>query len=131
MGKKSIVAHIQSNFKIFGQHQHFEVISIISSRVDHDSSRNALNSHFTYGHTHDIKYTSESYSMNSYDKPKFNQNSRNSNQQEPKKIWVPTDKINYVADVFNNKVETPVLIHGLWTLSTNDWKKAYVPKSGT
>ena len=68
--------------------------------------------------------------MNSYDKPKFNQNSGNSNQQGPKKIWVPKDKIIYVADVFNNKVETPVLVPGLWMLSTHGGKKAYVPKPG-
>ena len=29
LGQKLIVAHIQSNIKIFGQHQHFEVMSII------------------------------------------------------------------------------------------------------
>ena len=30
-----------------------------------------LKSHFTYGHPHDIKYTSESYYGKSYVKPKF------------------------------------------------------------
>ena len=48
-----------------------------------------------------------------------------------KKIWVPKDKIVYVADVFDNKVETPVLVPGLWMLSTHDTKKSYVPKFGT
>ena len=42
--QKSFVAHIQSNFKCFGQHPHFEVLFIILSRVDHDSSRIAHNS---------------------------------------------------------------------------------------
>ena len=37
--KKSTVVNIQSNFIIFGQHQYFEIIFIIWSRVDHDSSR--------------------------------------------------------------------------------------------
>ena len=40
-----------------------------------------LYSHFTYGHSHDIKYTSDSYSANSHDKPKFNQNFGKSNKQ--------------------------------------------------
>ena len=44
MVKKSTVVNIQSNFKIFGQHQHFEVIFIILSRVDHDYPRKALKS---------------------------------------------------------------------------------------
>ena len=39
LDKKSTVVNIQSNFIIFGQHQYFEVIFIIWSRVDHDSSR--------------------------------------------------------------------------------------------
>ena len=90
-----------------------------------------LHSHFTYGHTHDIKYTSESYSTKSLEKPKLNQNFVNSNNQGPKKIWVPKDKIIYVADVFNSKIETPIMVPGLWMLSTHDGKKAYVPKSRT
>ena len=36
-----------------------------------------LYSHFTYGHTHDIKYTSNDFSS----KPKFKQNFGNSNKQ--------------------------------------------------
>ena len=44
LGKKSIMVNIQSNLNIYGQHQHFEVIFIILSKVDHDSSRNALKS---------------------------------------------------------------------------------------
>ena len=39
LDKKSIMVNIQSNFIIFGQHQYFEVIFIIWSRVDHYSSR--------------------------------------------------------------------------------------------
>ena len=38
------MVNIQPNFKIFGQHQGFEVIFIIWSRVDHDSSRKTLKS---------------------------------------------------------------------------------------
>ena len=43
-------------------------------------------------------------------------------------IWVPKDKIIYVADIFNSKVGTPFLTTGLWMLSTHYGKKAYVPK---
>ena len=64
-------------------------------------------SHFTYGHTHDIKYTSNAFSA----KPKFKHNFGNSNKQGPKKIWVPKEKIIYVAYVFNSKIETPTLVH--------------------
>ena len=44
LGQKSTMAHIQSNFKIFGKHPNFEVYFIILSMVDHDSSRVAHNS---------------------------------------------------------------------------------------
>ena len=40
--KKSNMANLQSNFKIFDQYQHFEVIFINWLRVDHNSSRKAL-----------------------------------------------------------------------------------------
>ena len=71
------------------------------------------------------------HSENSYAKSKFNLNFRNSNQKEPKKKWVPKEKIIYVADVLNSSVETPVMVPGLWMLTTYDGKKVYVPKSGT
>ena len=44
LDKKSTTANIQSNFNIFGQNQHFEVIFIIWLGVDHDSPRNNLKS---------------------------------------------------------------------------------------
>ena len=86
-----------------------------------------LNSHFVYGHTHDIKYTSSKHSV----KPKFNQSFGKTNKSGPKKIWVPKDKIIHVADIFSSKSETPVMVPGLWLLTTHDGKKAYVPKPGT
>ena len=87
-----------------------------------------LHKQFSFGHTHDIKYTS--HSENSYAKLKFNLNFRNSNQKIPKKKWVPKEKIIYVADVLNSSVETPVMVPGLWMLTTHDGKKVYVPKPG-
>ena len=89
--------------------------------------RTSLDSHFIYGHTHDIKYTSSNYSV----KPKFNQSFGKTNKSGPKKIWVPKDKIIHVADIFSSKTETPVMVPGLWLLMTHDGKKAYVPKPGT
>ena len=59
-----------------------------------------LKSHFTYGKTHDLKYTSNEFSA----KPKFKQNFGKTNKQGPKKIWVPKEKIIYVADIFSSKV---------------------------
>ena len=44
LSTKSTMVNIQSNFKIFGQHQHFEVTFIIWSRFDYDSSKKALKS---------------------------------------------------------------------------------------
>ena len=76
------------------------------------------NKQFKFGHSHDIKYTS--HSRNSYANPKG-----------PKKIWVPKDKIIFVADVLNSSIETPVMVPGLWVLTTHDGKKVYVPKPGT
>ena len=89
--------------------------------------RTPLKSHFVYGHTHDIKYTSSNYSV----KPKFNQSFGKTNKSGPKKIWVPKDKIIQVADIFSSKAETPVMVPGLWLLTTHDGKKAYVPKPRT
>ena len=77
-----------------------------------------LNKQFKFGHSHDIKYTS--HSGNSYANPKG-----------PKKIWVPKNKIIFVADVLNSSIETPVMVPGLWVLTTHDGKKVYVPKPGT
>ena len=86
-----------------------------------------LKSHFTYGHTNDLKYTRNDYST----KPKFKQNFGKTNKPRPKMIWVPKDKIIYVADIFSSKAKTPVMVPGLWMLSTHDGKKAYVPKPRT
>ena len=87
-----------------------------------------LNKQFKFGHTHDIKYTS--HSGNSYANQKFKQNLKYSNPRGPKKIWVPKDKIIFVADVLNSSIETPVMVPGLWVLMTHDEKKVYVPKPG-
>ena len=46
--------------------------------------RTPLKSHFTYGHTHYLKYTSNDYSS----KPKFKQNFGKTNKPGPKNIWV-------------------------------------------
>ena len=88
--------------------------------------RTPLYSHFTTGQTHDIKHAGKA----SYTKPKFKQNFGNSISHGPRKIWVPKDKIIYVADIFNSKVETPVLTPGLWMLSTHGGKEEYVPRPG-
>jgi hypothetical protein len=88
-----------------------------------------LHKQFEFGHTHDIKYTSSSGNFRA--KPKFKQNFRNTNKKGPKKIWVPKEKIMYVADVLNSEVETPIMVPGLWMLATYDGKKVYVPKPDT
>ena len=50
--------------------------------------------------------TSNDYSV----KPKYNQNFGKTNKPGPKKIWVPKDKIIYVADIFSSKAKTPVMV---------------------
>lgn len=81
----------------------------------------ALYSHFTYGHTHD--YAAQ--------KSQVKKNFGRTRKKGSKKILVPNDKIIYAAYILSGRVETPDLISGLWMLMAHDWKKAYVPKSGT
>ena len=84
---------------------------------------------FEFGHTHDIKYTS--YSEDFHVKPKFKQNFGNTNQKGPKKIWVPKEKIIYVADILEGDCEAPILAPRILMLTSHDGKKVYFPKSGT
>ena len=69
---------------------------------------NPLHKQFEFGHTHNIKYMSLSESL--YVKPRFKQNLRTSNQKRPRRIWVPKEKIIYVADILKGDVETPTLV---------------------
>ena len=64
-------------------------------------------------------------------KPKLYKASGKTNEKGPKKRWVPKDKIIYVADILSNKVQTPVMVPGLWVLTAHKGKKAYVPRAGT
>ena len=86
---------------------------------------------FKFGHSHDIKYTSSVNKFKDPIKPKFPVNYRKTNPKGPKKMWVPKNKIFYVADVLSSKVQTPIMVLGLWMLSTHDGKKVYVPNPGT
>lgn len=90
-----------------------------------------LYSKFNYGHPHELKYTRTDLCTKVYDKPKVNHNFKVSNIRGPKKIWVPKDKIVHVADVLSCKIKTPVMVPGLWLLTSHDGKKVYVPKPGT
>lgn len=70
-----------------------------------------------------------------YDYPahklKFVKNFRKTNKKGPRKLWVPKDKIIYVADILNIALKTPIMVHELWMFAAHDRKKAYVPKPGT
>lgn len=90
-----------------------------------------LYNNFKYGHSHDIKYTSSVQRFKDPIKPKFPVNYRKTNPKGPKKMWVPKDKIVYVADVLSSQVTTPVMVPRLWVLTTYDGKKVYVLKAGT
>src|SRR3954469_17858970 len=49
----------------------------------------SLHTHFNYGHTHDIKFTS--YSEKYCARPKLKQSFMHTNIKGPKKIWVPKE----------------------------------------
>lgn len=63
-----------------------------------------LNSHFTYGHTHNVYFAHKSW---------VGKTSRRTNQKGPKKLWVPKNKMVYVADILSSQVETSVMVPGL------------------
>ena len=99
-------------------------------------------SQFKFGHLNDIKHTSSekntyvfkpkaSQNKHYVEKQKFRQTYKPTNPKGPKKIWVPKNKIIPVADVLSSKVRTPIMVPGLWMLTTHDRRKVYVPKPGT
>ena len=51
--------------------------------------------------------------------------------EDPKRCGVPKDKISYVVGILSRKLETQIIVHGIWILSTHKWNKAYVPSFGT
>lgn len=55
-------------------------------------------------------------------KPKFVKNSGKTNQKEPRKLWVPKDKIIYVVDILSNVVKTPIMVLELRMLAAHDGK---------
>lgn len=79
----------------------------------------ALNSHFSYAYTQ---------RDNSAPRPKGSKNSARTNKKGTK---VFKDKIIYVTYILSSLVETPIMVPGLWVLTTHDGNKAYVPRPGT
>ena len=53
-------------------------------------------------------------------------NALRTNNKGPKKIWVPNQKIIYVADIFNHKKNTSIMVPGQWLLTSQDIRKVYV-----
>ena len=53
-------------------------------------------------------------------------NAFRTNKRGPKKIWVPKDKIIPVADVLDNRQDTPIMVPRQWFLTTHDMRKVYV-----
>lgn len=97
-----------------------------NSRVKPNSKQTAIKpkalySHFTYGHIHDYDV----------EKPWVKKNFGRTNKKEPKKIWLLKDIIIYIVDILSSQVKTPIIVLGLWMLTTYDWKRTYVLKSGT
>ena len=80
---------------------------------------------FTYYHTN-----SQTHKFNDARKPRFHKNSGKTNVKGPKNIWVTKYKIVYVAYLLHRKVQTPIMVPGLWMLASHDRKKAYVSRIG-
>ena len=95
-------------------------------KEDKTSISNQIKSPFSYHYTH-----TQEHKFKNARRPKVVRNSGKTNHKGPKRFWVPKDKIVYVADILCSKVQTPVMVPGLWMLATHDGKKVYVPKSGT
>ena len=49
------------------------------------------------------------------------------NTKGPKKIWIPKKKSIPIADILNNKKQTPIMVPKQWLLTTYDRRKVYVP----
>lgn len=83
-----------------------------------------LYSYFTYGHSHihDTYFAQKSWVDKTIGK---------TNHKWSKKMWVPKNRIIYVADILSNKVDTPVMVPGLWVISTHDRKKVDIPRAET
>src|SRR3954469_20335699 len=112
---------------------------------------NQLYDHFKYGHSHDIRLTSHAKSFHVphtkkhvtqnrkyhvaqpkeyhdvppvfyHAKPKFDQNLRKTNKKGPKKMWVPKEKIIFVAFILGSKEDKSkhVMVPRLWVLAAHD-----------
>ena len=93
---------------------------------DKTSTNDQPKSPFSYHYTH-----TQAQRFNNARKPKVLRNSWKTNHKGPKRFWVPKDKIVYIADILCSRVKTPIMVLGLWMLTTHDGKKVYVPKLGT
>jgi hypothetical protein len=93
---------------------------------DKSSTNDKPKSPFYYHYTH-----AQAQHFDNARKPKVLRNSGKTNHKEPKRFWVPKDKIIYVADILCSRVKKPIMVPGLWMLVTHDRKKAYVPNPGT
>ena len=51
------------------------------------------------------------------------------NKRGLKQIWVPKDKIVFVANILNNRVTTPIIVPGQWILTSHYGRKTYVPRT--
>lgn len=91
-----------------------------------------LYSHFKFGPTHDLKYTSsiEKF-IKPVSQPMFRKNFRKTNKRGPRKIWVPKEKVVVDAGVLKYKEKPPSLEKVKWRLPSNKGKEVYVQKGVT
>lgn len=91
-----------------------------------------LYSHFKYGHSHDLKYTSsvEKY-VKPISQPMFRKNDRRTNKNGPRKVWVPKKNIvdDAGTDQYKEKLPSPEKVK--WRLPSKNGKEVYVQKGVT
>lgn len=75
----------------------------------------AMHYHLIYGHSYHLYFAH---------KPWFDQTYGKTNSIGPKKMWVPKDKIIYVADTLNSIDEISIMVLGNWMLSTHKGNNA-------
>ena len=75
---------------------------------DKTSTNDKPKSSFSYHYKH-----TQAQHFDNARKPKVIRNSGKTNHKGPKRLWVPKDKIVYVADILCSRVKTPVMVPGL------------------
>ncbi|RDX91276.1 hypothetical protein CR513_26771, partial [Mucuna pruriens] len=74
------------------------------------------------------KLSKEHLSYDCKDSPKGPSKPTKTNKKGPNRICVPKKMIILIADLLDNRKETPVMVPTQWLLMSHDRKKVYVPR---